>query len=142
MDAAATVRAYYATLDGERYDDLQTLLAPGFTQERPDRTFDDRDAFLEFMRSNRPHDDTTHQLHGVFERPGDATTTHERHVEAGTAVHRITTDTNTDTTSDDERETILVRGTLYDENDTVLVRFIDVFEVLADRITAVVTYTT
>jgi hypothetical protein len=140
MDAAATVRAYYAALDEERYDDLEALLAPGFTQDRPDRTFDDRDAFLTFMRNDRPHADTTHQLHGVFERPGDATTTHDRHVDDGTAIHHVDP-TDTPKASTDERETILVRGTLLAPDDTTIVRFVDVFTILADRITALTTYT-
>lgn len=138
MDAAVTVRAYYAALDEERYDDLEALLAPGFTQDRPDRTFDDRDAFLAFMRTDRPNTDTTHHLHGIYDRPGDTTTSHDRHVEAGTAVHRV--DPTPDTATD-ERDTILVRGTLKRSDDTTIARFVDVFDVLADRILALTTYT-
>ncbi len=65
-DADATVRAFYAALDEHRYDDLADLLVPGFTHYRPDRTFEGRDAFVSFMREDRPMTDTTHEIERVF----------------------------------------------------------------------------
>lgn len=62
----ATVRAFYAALDEHRYDDLADLLTPDFTHYRPDRTFEGRDAFVTFMREDRPMTETTHEIEGVF----------------------------------------------------------------------------
>jgi len=60
------VRAYYDALDEHAYDDLEGLLDPEFTQERPDRTFEGSEAFVAFMRDDRPQTDTTHELERVF----------------------------------------------------------------------------
>lgn len=68
MDRTAVARAYYDALDGGDYDLLADLLAPGFTQSRPDRTFEDRDRFVEFMREERPQTDTSHPIDAVYER--------------------------------------------------------------------------
>lgn len=65
-DAETTVRAFYAALDDGAYDDLESLLVPEFVQRRPDRTFDGRDAFVSFMRDDRPMTDTSHELDTVF----------------------------------------------------------------------------
>ena len=147
MDAEATVRTYYACLDDARYDDLRDVLAPGFTQRRPDRTFDGRDAFLSFMTENRPHSDTVHELDGVFVEPptddpqrarpdGDGSTFGER-----TAASDDTARGDPTPTAGDEAETVLARGTVVRENGDVIVRFVDCFDVLADRIVALDTYT-
>lgn len=60
------VRAYYAAIDAGDYDRLRSLLAPGFVQRRPDRTFDGRDRFVAFMRDERPDTDTTHAVDRVY----------------------------------------------------------------------------
>ncbi|GAA0666750.1 nuclear transport factor 2 family protein [Natronoarchaeum mannanilyticum] len=60
------VRAFYDALDEHAYDDLRGLLDPEFVQERPDRTFEDREAFVAFMREDRPQTDTTHEIERVF----------------------------------------------------------------------------
>jgi len=65
MDPAELARAYYDAIDGDEYDRLRELLAPTFTQERSDRTFESREAFVTFMREDRPERDTTHELHNV-----------------------------------------------------------------------------
>lgn len=65
-DVTALARRYYDALDAGAYDDLETLLAPSFVQRRPDRTFEGRDAFVRFMRDERPMTDTTHELDDVF----------------------------------------------------------------------------
>ena len=62
MDRDSRVRAYYRRLDSGEYAELESLLHPDFAQRRPDRTFDDRAAFLEFMRSERPRTDTSHEI--------------------------------------------------------------------------------
>lgn len=61
-DEAALVRRYYDALDEHEYDALADLLSPEFVQQRPDRTFETRDAFVEFMRAERPAPDTDHEL--------------------------------------------------------------------------------
>jgi ketosteroid isomerase-like protein len=65
-DAETTVRTFYAALDDGAYDDLESLLVPEFVQRRPDRSFDGRDAFVSFMRDDRPMTDTSHELDTVF----------------------------------------------------------------------------
>lgn len=60
------VRAYYAAIDAGDYDRLRSLLAPGFVQRRPDRTFDGRARFVAFMRDERPDTDTTHVVDRVY----------------------------------------------------------------------------
>ncbi|WP_290819334.1 nuclear transport factor 2 family protein [Halovivax sp.] len=62
----ALVRRYYEALDEGAYDDLESLLAPTFVQRRPDRAFDGPDAFVRFMREDRPVTGTTHELDDVF----------------------------------------------------------------------------
>ena len=68
MDAerAETARAYYRAIDGGAYDRLGALLAPAFVHERPDRTLEGRDRFVEFMRDERPMTDTTHAVDAVY----------------------------------------------------------------------------
>lgn len=64
MDAA---REYYRAIDAHAYDELAALLAPGFTHYRPDRTIEGREAFVGFMRDERPMTDTSHEVGAVFE---------------------------------------------------------------------------
>ena len=65
MDRRDAVRDYYDAIDAGDYDRLRDLLAPGFVQRRPDRTFDGRDRFVEFMREDRPRTDTEHVVEAV-----------------------------------------------------------------------------
>ncbi|EMA55289.1 MULTISPECIES: nuclear transport factor 2 family protein [Halococcus] len=76
MSATAVVRSYYAAIDESRYDDLAGLLAADFVHERPDRTFGGREAFVVFMRDDRPRTDTTHELDAIYtdEPSGDVAT--------------------------------------------------------------------
>lgn len=140
MDAEATVRTYYACLDDARYDDLRAVLAPGFTQRRPDRTFDGREIFLSFMVESRPHSDTTHELDGVFLEPPETDRTASDARTDGDATGSKGSGEWTPTAAD-EAETVVARGTVVRENGDVLVRFVDCFDVLADRIVALDTYT-
>ncbi|WP_222917976.1 nuclear transport factor 2 family protein [Natrinema sp. SYSU A 869] len=70
MDAAALVRRYYDAIDDHDYDALETVLSPEFVQNRPDRTFEDRNAFVGFMRDERPNLDTSHELESVIAEGG------------------------------------------------------------------------
>jgi len=65
MDCRDAVRGYYDAIDGGDYDRLRDLLAPDFVQRRPDRTFEGREAFVRFMRDDRPRTDTEHVLSAV-----------------------------------------------------------------------------
>ncbi|WP_263020929.1 nuclear transport factor 2 family protein [Natronobiforma cellulositropha] len=69
-DPAALVADYYRALDGHDYESLASILAPEFTQRRPDRTFEGRDAFVRFMREERPLTDTSHEVREVFADAG------------------------------------------------------------------------
>jgi len=68
-DADAPVQAYYDAIDDGDYDALRALLADDFVQERPDTTHDSPEAFVAFMRDDRPRDDTRHVLDGVYDGP-------------------------------------------------------------------------
>ena len=65
--SAHTVRSYYRTIDGKRYDELGELLAPEFVHERPDRTFEGRETFVAFMRDDRPRTKTSHELDRLYD---------------------------------------------------------------------------
>lgn len=69
MSLSETVEAYYQYLDEHRYDALETILAGNFVQKRPDRTFASRETFLQFMKSDRPVQDTSHKVERIFEGP-------------------------------------------------------------------------
>ena len=61
--------AYYRAIDGGDYDLLEALLADAFVHDRPDRTIEGRDRFVQFMRAERPQTDTTHPVDGVYRHP-------------------------------------------------------------------------
>lgn len=67
MSDAATVRRYYDALDDGREERLEALLAPEFVQYRPDRTFESRAEFIEFMRTEQPHPDAVHELDAIYD---------------------------------------------------------------------------
>ncbi|GAB3666472.1 nuclear transport factor 2 family protein [Halopiger thermotolerans] len=69
-DASALVRRYYDALDEHDYEALEAVLAPDFVQRRPDRTFDDRASFVQFMREGRPNPNTTHEVVDVVAGEG------------------------------------------------------------------------
>ncbi|MDG5758716.1 nuclear transport factor 2 family protein [Natronococcus sp. A-GB1] len=66
MDAVALVERYYDALDAHEYDALEEVLDPEFVQRRPDRRFENREAFVEFMRDGRPNKRTRHDLEDVL----------------------------------------------------------------------------
>ncbi|ELZ04096.1 nuclear transport factor 2 family protein [Natrialba aegyptia] len=100
MDATGLVRRYYDALDAHDYDELEAVLAPEFTQRRPDRRFESRAAFVAFMREERPNSETTHELEAVIA------------AESG----------------DDDGSTVAVRGRVRNAS-TVLFEFADFFAV-------------
>ncbi|WP_281195371.1 nuclear transport factor 2 family protein [Halorubrum sp. F4] len=65
--AIRTARAYYEAIDDADYDRLADLLDPEFVHERPDRTLEGRDRFVEFMREERPRFDTEHVVDALYE---------------------------------------------------------------------------
>lgn len=67
MDGATLVREYYRSIDEKEYAALRELLIDEFTHRRPDMTIDGRDAFVAFMRDDRPDRATEHSLEAVYE---------------------------------------------------------------------------
>ena len=67
MDADGFVQAYYDAIDDGDYDTLGDLLATEFEHVRPDRTLSGREAFVSFMRDDRPRTDTRHVVDAVYE---------------------------------------------------------------------------
>ena len=112
----ATVRRYYESLDAHDYGTLSSVLDPGFIHYRPDRTFEGRERFVQFMREERPMTDTTHELLGVF--------------------------TSVDEQSVSSTAQVAVRGRLLDSANDVVFGFVDVHEFsAAGAILATYTYT-
>lgn len=114
MDRRDAVRDYYDAIDAGDYDRLRTLLAPEFVQHRPDRTFDGRDRFVEFMRDERPRTDTEHLIDEVC--VGDP--------------------------RDADGVTVFVRGRLRAVDGDELFGFVDVHCLAGRRIRSLTTYTT
>ncbi|MCU4973664.1 nuclear transport factor 2 family protein [Halobacteria archaeon AArc-m2/3/4] len=114
--AESLVRAYYRALDDHEYGTLESLLEPAFTQRRPDRTFEDREAFVRFMREDRPMTDTSHEVLAVIVGSGDG--------DENGAENRVA-----------------VQGRLLDGSGDAVFRFADVFTLEDGRIRRLETYT-
>ena len=112
MDAEETARAYYDALDEEAYERLSDLLAPEFAKRRPDRALVGRDAFVRFMREERPVADATHELAAVYRTDGP-----------------------------DEYDEVAARGTVRAPDGETLVEFVDVFTLSDGAIQKLETYT-
>ena len=67
MDQSTLVSEYYRCLDEDEYETLRSILHPEFVQHRPDRSFDGREAFVEFMERGRPQTETTHSVESLLE---------------------------------------------------------------------------
>ena len=119
MEPAALVRHYYEAIDQKEYETLASLLTPDFRQERPDRTFEGRASFVDFMRDRRPETDTTHEVQRVFESRGGVESVGDG---GGTA-------------------SVAVEGTVYHDTGEVFFSFVDVFDVSEDAISHLRTYT-
>lgn len=65
-DHTSRARAYYRALDEHDYERLAAILAPSFVHERPDRTFEGRDCFVQFMREERPMTETSHPIDAIY----------------------------------------------------------------------------
>ncbi|WP_332897276.1 nuclear transport factor 2 family protein [Haladaptatus sp. CMSO5] len=59
-------RAFYAAVDEGAYDQLEELLTPEFVHDRPDQTLRGREAFISFMRDERPLTETRHDIEAVY----------------------------------------------------------------------------
>jgi ketosteroid isomerase-like protein len=66
MDGPSLARAYYRHIDEGAYGPLGDLLADGFRHVRPDRTIEGPEAFVRFMRDERPMTDTTHLVETLY----------------------------------------------------------------------------
>ncbi|WP_256296084.1 nuclear transport factor 2 family protein [Haloarchaeobius salinus] len=111
------VATYYRALDEHDYETLRAVLSPSFVQHRPDRTFEDRESFVRFMRDGRPSPETSHELEGRFRLDG-----------AG------------GDGEDGDGPTVLVRGRVCEDGE-VLLRFVDAFALADGLIERVETYT-
>ncbi len=67
MDQSTLVEEYYRCLDDDEYETLRSILYPEFVQQRSDRRFESREAFVEFMESGRPQTETTHRVDTLLE---------------------------------------------------------------------------
>ena len=114
-------RAYYDAIDGDDYDQLASLLASSFVHDRPDRTIEGRDRFVQFMRAERPQTDTTHPLDGLYRRQEDS------------AVEPVDGDT--------AMAEVIARGRLLNADGERIVGFVDVFTFSGDEIERIETYT-
>ena len=115
MNATEAARAFYAAIDEDRYDDLADLLAAEFVHQRPDRTFEGRETFVEFMRDDRPHTDTAHAIGAVYVEENGSSTT---------SVNEVA-----------------VRGRLLGADDDRLFGFVDVHTIEDGSIARIDTYT-
>ena len=61
-----TVHEYYDTIDEEDFEGLTDLLDPDFVHCRPGGTLEGREEFVEFMRDERPMEETTHKVDGFY----------------------------------------------------------------------------
>ena len=115
MNPAEAARSFYAAIDEHRYDDLADLLAAEFVHQRPDRTFEGRETFVDFMRDDRPQTDTTHELDAIYVAGNEVDPTRESEV--------------------------AVRGRLLDADDNRLFGFVDVHTVEDGSVARIRTYT-
>jgi len=115
MDAARLVERYYEAIDENDGEALKAVLAPDFRQDRPDRTFEGRERFVEFMLHERPQTDTVHAVDTLF-LPEDR--------ENG-----------------QETSEVAVHGRLFDADGSEQFAFVDLFTVGDDGITGLRTFT-
>lgn len=114
MGHSDLVEQYYEAIDGNDGEALERVLTPAFRHNRPDRTLDGRDRFVEFMLEERPRTDTVHEVERVFLPDGQ--------------------------TANDADE-VAVHGQLFEEDGTELFAFVDLFSVGDTGITDLRTFT-
>jgi ketosteroid isomerase-like protein len=134
---------YYDALDAGDYDALRGLLAPEFVQRRPDRSFESREAFVRFMRDDRPQTDTAHAVDAVYVEAGAGGVFDgaERADPPRGADSERRGDDGGDRAPATGPDEVVVRGRLLDEDGTELVAFVDVFRVEDGELTALYVYT-
>ncbi len=66
MDGEALAREYYRSIDEDEYQALAEIISETFVHRRPDRTIGGREAFVKFMRDERPERETTHVVKSVY----------------------------------------------------------------------------
>jgi ketosteroid isomerase-like protein len=66
MNQTDPVERYYEAVDAMDADGLAAVLAADFRQDRPDRTIEGRERFVEFMIEERPRTDTVHAVDTLF----------------------------------------------------------------------------
>ncbi len=66
MSHTDPVERYYEAIDAMDADGLAAVLAPDFRHDRPDRTIEGRERFVEFMMNERPRTDTVHAVDTLF----------------------------------------------------------------------------
>ena len=71
MSQTEPVERYYEAVDAMDADGLAAVLAPGFRHDRPDRTIEGRERFVDFMIDDRPRTDTVHAVDTLFLPDGD-----------------------------------------------------------------------
>ena len=113
MSHAQLVERYYEAIDENDDEALVSVLAPEFRHDRPDRTLEGRDRFIEFMLEERPTTDTVHAVDTVFlpeEQPDGA-------------------------------EEVAVHGRLFNTDGTEQFAFVDLFTIGDDGVTQLRTFT-
>lgn len=114
----ALTREYYRALDEQDYERLKAILEPDFVHERPDRTIENRDAFVRFMRDDRPQTDTSHQVDATY----------------------VPSDESADS-GDGSETAVVARGRLLAADGSQITGFVDVFTVCAGALCDLRTYT-
>jgi len=117
MSHVQLVERYYDAIDDEDGEALASVLAAEFRHDRPDRTLEGRERFVEFMLEERPRTDTVHAVDTVF-LPQDLDSEHEH-----------------------DEEDVAVHGRLFGDDGEELFAFVDLFTVGEDGIQQLRTFT-
>ncbi|KAB1198022.1 MULTISPECIES: nuclear transport factor 2 family protein [Haloferax] len=83
-DATYLARQYYTAIDEHGYESLRDILDPDFVQRRGDMTLDGREAFVSFMRDDRPQKDTIHVIDRYIQSKSDDEIVVRGHLEDST----------------------------------------------------------
>lgn len=109
-----TVHEYYDAIDEKRFDELGDVLASDVVHYRPGGTLEGREEFVEFMRNERPMEETTHKVDGFY----------------GTGPKVA-----------DGTEAVAAGRVVSEDDDETLFDFLDLFVFEGDRINKIRTYT-
>lgn len=108
------VHEYYDAIDEKRFDELGDILDPEVVHYRPSGTLEGREEFVEFMRNERPTEETTHKVDGFY---------------------------GTGPKAADGREAVATGRVVSDEDDETLFDFLDLFVFEGGKIKKIRTYT-